>query len=137
VGYGLGAEDFRLAVDRVRQPFSVNSLAQAGAVEALEHQDEVARRVERVVVERLHVEDELAERGLQTTESQANFSWVALGDRDESAVMRGLGERGVIVRGGAALGDGGHMRVTYGTRDENDRFLKALDEVLAEVPALR
>jgi histidinol-phosphate aminotransferase len=49
--------------------------------------------------------------------------------------MRGLGERGVIVRGGAALGDEGHMRVTYGTREENDRFLQALDEVLTEVPA--
>jgi histidinol-phosphate aminotransferase len=135
VGYGLGSEEFRLAVDRVRQPFSVNSLAQAGAVEALEHQDEVVRRVERVVVERLHMEEELAERGLETSESQANFSWVSLGDRDESAVMRGLGERGVIVRGGRDLGDEGHMRVTYGTRQENDRFLAALDEVLVEVPA--
>ena len=135
VGYALCSEDFRLAVDRVRQPFSVNALAQAAGVEALEHQDEVARRVERVAVERLHVEDELRERGLETTESQANFSWVSLRDREEAAVMRGLGERGVIVRGGAALGDEGHLRVTYGTRQENDRFLAALDEVLAEVPA--
>jgi histidinol-phosphate aminotransferase len=135
VGYGLGSEDFRLAVDRVRQPFSVNALAQAGAVEALEHQDEVARRVERVAIERLHMEDELDERGLESTDSQANFSWISLGDRDEAAVMRGLGERGVIVRAGAALGDEGHLRVTYGTRHENDRFLAALDEVLAEVPA--
>jgi histidinol-phosphate aminotransferase len=135
VGYGIGSEDFRSALDLVRQPFSVNALAQAGAVEALEHQDEVARRVERVAIERLHVQDELAERGLATTDSQANFSWVALGDRDESAVMRGLGERGVIVRGGAALGDEGHLRVTYGTRRENDRFLTALDEVLRAIPA--
>ena len=134
VGYGLGSEDFRRAVDRVRQPFSVNALAQAGAVEALEHQDEVVRRVERVATERLHVEEALAERGLDSTDSQANFSWVSLGDRDEAAVMRGLGERGVIVRGGAALGGGGHLRVTYGTREENDRFLAALDQALAEVP---
>ena len=49
--------------------------------------------------------------------------------------MRGLGERGVIVRGGAALGADGHLRVTYGTRAENDRFLAALDEVLPKVPA--
>ena len=135
VGYGLGSEDFRRAVDRVRQPFSVNALAQAGAVEALDHQDEVARRVERVATERLHVEEALADRGLDSTDSQANFSWVWLGDRDEAAVMRGLGERGVIVRGGAALGDVGHFRVTYGTREENNRFLAALDEVLSEVPA--
>jgi histidinol-phosphate aminotransferase len=135
VGYGVCSEEFRLAVDRVRQPFSVNALAQAAAVEALEHQDEVARRVERVAIERLHVEDELARRGLDSTDSQANFSWISLGDRDEAAVMRGLGERGVIVRGGAALGAEGHLRVTYGTRHENDRFLTALDEALREVPA--
>ena len=135
VGYGVGAEQFRQAIDRVRQPFSVNALAQAAAVEALEHQDEVARRVERVAVERLHIEEELAARGLDSTDSQANFSWVSLGGREEAAVMRGLGERGVIVRGGAALGDEGHLRVTYGTRQENDRFLAALDAALAEVPA--
>ena len=132
VGYSLaGGDDFRTAVDIVRQPFSVNALALAAAVEALEHQDEVANRVERTAIERLHVEEELGERGLETTDSEANFSWVSLGDRDEAEVMKGLAERGVIVRGGEALGDEGHFRVTYGTRAENDRFLQALDEVLA------
>jgi histidinol-phosphate aminotransferase len=129
-GYALGAEDLRLAVDRVRQPFSVNALAQAAGVEALRHQDEVAKRVERTVVERLHLAEELADRGLETTDSEANFCWLSLSGRDEGEVLRGLGERGVIVRGGAALGDPGHLRVTYGTREENDRFLSALDEVL-------
>jgi histidinol-phosphate aminotransferase len=129
-GYGLGSEDFRLAVDRVRQPFSVNALAQAAAAEALKHEDEIAKRIEQTVVERVHVESELEERGLESTESQANFSWVSLGDRDEAEVMKGLGERGVIVRAGSALGEEGRLRVTYGTRQENDRFLSALDEVL-------
>jgi histidinol-phosphate aminotransferase len=131
-GYSLGSSDFKRAVDVVRQPFSVNALAQAAAAEALLHQDEVARRVERVAIERVHVETELAQRGLETTESQANFSWVALGeDRDEAEVMRGLGERGVIVRSGTDLGGPGHLRVTFGTRDENDRFLRALDQTLS------
>ena len=129
-GYALGSEDFRLAVDRVRQPFSVNALAQAAAAEALNHQDEVSRRVELTVVERVHVESELERRGLASTESQANFSWVALGDRDEAEIVKGLAEGGVIVRAGSALGEGGRLRVTYGTRAENDRFLAALDELL-------
>ena len=129
-GYALGSEEFRLAVDRVRQPFSVNALAQAAASEALMHVDEVERRVEQTAIERLHVESELAERGLETTDSQANFSWVALGDRDEDEVVQGLADRGVIVRAGKALGEDGRLRVTYGTRRENDRFLAALDEVL-------
>ncbi|HLL86118.1 MAG TPA: histidinol-phosphate transaminase [Thermoleophilaceae bacterium] len=138
-GYSLGPEPFRLAVDRVRQPFSVNALAQAAAAEALRHLDEVERRVERTVIERLHVQDALAERGLSTTDSQANFSWVALADEldederaaREEAVYAGLARRGVIVREGSALGEPGHLRVTYGTRSENDRFLAALDAALA------
>jgi histidinol-phosphate aminotransferase len=129
-GYALGSEDFRLAVDRVRQPFSVNALAQAAATEALNHQDEISRRIEQTIVERVNVESELAARGLETTESQANFSWVALGDRDEAEVVKGLAEHGVIVRAGSALGEEGRLRVTYGTRQENDRFLSALDSVL-------
>ena len=129
-GYALGSEDFRLAVDRVRQPFSVNALAQAAAAEAMNHVDEVERRVEQTAVERMYVESALQERGLETTDSQANFSWVSLGDRDEDEVVRGLEERGVIVRAGSALGEAGWMRVTYGTRLDNDRFLAALDQVI-------
>ena len=128
VGYAIGAPAFRDAVNRVRQPFAVNALAQAAATEAIKHQDEVERRVERTIVERVHVESELAERGLRTSESQANFTWVSVDD--EPAVLQGLTERGVIVRGGADLGEEGHLRVTFGTRPENERFLAALDEVL-------
>jgi histidinol-phosphate aminotransferase len=108
----------------------VNALAQAAAAEALNHVDEVERRVEQTAIERMHVETELEERGLGTTDSQANFSWVSLGDRDEDEVVDGLAQRGVIVRAGRALGEEGRMRVTYGTRGENDRFLAALDELL-------
>jgi histidinol-phosphate aminotransferase len=129
-GYAIGSEAFRLAVDRVRQPFSVNALAQAAAAEAIRHQDEVERRVELTIVERVELEAALEERGLETTESQANFLWVDLGDRDEDAVVSGLAERGVIVRAGRALGGEGRLRVTLGTRAENDRFVAALDEVL-------
>jgi histidinol-phosphate aminotransferase len=128
VGYALCPPGFRDAVDRIRQPFSVNTLAQVAATEALRHQDEVARRVERTAVERLHIESELEARGLAVAPSQANFSWV--GVEDEDAVMAGLESQGVIVRSGGALGDPGHLRVTYGTREENDRFLAALDDVL-------
>ena len=53
VGYGLcGSEDFRAAVDQVRQPFYLNMAAQAAAIEALRHQDEVERRVTRTVAAR-------------------------------------------------------------------------------------
>ena len=130
VGYALGSAKFRAAVDAVRQPFSVNALAQAAAAEAVRHEDDALDRVEATILERVHVESALAERGLETTDSQANFSWVALGDAGEAAVVGAMAERGIFVRAGTPLGGPGHFRVTYGTREQNERFLAALDEAL-------
>jgi histidinol-phosphate aminotransferase len=132
VGYGLcGSEAFRTAVDQVRQPFFCNAAAQAAALEALNHQDEVTRRVERNLAERMGLEEGLRALGLAPAESQANFVWFDLGEeRDESEVMRGLAERGVLVRAGSSLGREGALRVTVGTEAENERFLEALAALL-------
>lgn len=126
VGYGLCSPSFRAAVDAVRQPFSVNAIAQAAAAEAILHSDDVTRRVERNVVERVTVEEGVRELGLQTPDSHANFSWVSLADRDEGAIVAALGEAGVLVRPGTGLGGPGHIRVSYGHAEDNQRFLTAL-----------
>jgi histidinol-phosphate aminotransferase len=132
VGFALcGSEDFPRAVDQVRQPFFCNVAAQAAAVEALRHQDAVAERVERAIVARVELEAGLNELGIEPAESQTNFCWFDLPEGgDETAVVRGLAERGVLVRAGAALGRAGALRVTYGTPPENARFLDALAQVL-------
>jgi histidinol-phosphate aminotransferase len=132
VGFALcGSEALPRALDQMRQPFYCNALAQAAAVEALAHQDEVLDRVARTVAERISVDERLRALGLEPAESQANFCWFRLGEeRDEADVIAGLQERGVLVRSGAALGEEGALRVTYGTPEENVRFLEALAEVL-------
>ena len=137
VGYALcGSDDLPRAVNQVRQPFFCNAAAQAAAMEALEHTDEVTRRVERNLAERLAVCDGLRELGLSPAETQANFVWFGLpGEADERAevearVVRGLAERGVLVREGGALGRSGWLRVTIGLPEENERFLAALRESL-------
>jgi histidinol-phosphate aminotransferase len=132
VGFALGSEEFKAAVDRVRQPFSVNHLAQTAATEALRHQDDVARRVEWNVVERLWMEEELRELGVEVADSQANFCWVSLGDHHEPDVVAALSRAGVAVRPGMGLGGPGHMRVTYGMRAENERFIAALRGALEQ-----
>ena len=135
VGFALcGSEELPRALDQVRQPFFCNALAQAAAIEALAHQDAVIDRVARTVAERISVDERLRALGLEPADSQANFCWFALGaERDEQAIMRGLAERGVLVRGGAALGRRGPaLRVTYGTPEENARFLDALAEAARE-----
>jgi histidinol-phosphate aminotransferase len=132
VGFALcGSEDLPTAVDQVRQPFFCNALAQAAAVEALAHQDAVLERVTKTVAERISVAEGLRGLGVEVADSQANFCWLSLGERDETEVMDGLEGRGVLVRGGGALGsETPALRVTYGTPEENARFLAALAEVL-------
>jgi histidinol-phosphate aminotransferase len=115
----------------VRQPFFCNAAAQAAAVEALRHQDEVARRVERNLAERLELEDGLRRLGLDPAESQANFVWFDLPEgADERATIRALADRGVLVRAGVSLGREGALRVTVGTEGDNARFVAALGDVL-------
>jgi histidinol-phosphate aminotransferase len=128
IGFALCAsEEFPTAVDQVRQPFFANVAAQAAAVEALRHQDEVVRRVERAVAGRMQLIGGLQNLGLRVAESQANFVWVHLPEEvEEPEVIRGLTERGVLVRAGGALGRENALRVTTGTEDENERFLSAL-----------
>jgi histidinol-phosphate aminotransferase len=132
VGYALcGSEDFRAAVDQVRQPFYLNAAAQAAAAEALHHQDEVERRVTHTVAARLEMSAGLRDLGLWVAESDANFVWTHLPpDIDEAEVISGLAARGVLVRAGTALGRAGSLRVTVGTDAENRRFLGALGDLL-------
>jgi histidinol-phosphate aminotransferase len=132
VGFALcGSDELPRAFDQVRQPFFCNAIAQAAATEALAHQDAVTERVTKTVAERIAVAEGLSSLGLRVAESQANFCWLHLGEeREEAAVMRGLEERGVLVRAGTPLGQEGALRVTYGTPEENARFLEALGELL-------
>jgi histidinol-phosphate aminotransferase len=138
VGFALcGSDDLPRAVDQVRQPFFCNAVAQVAAVEALSHQDAVTERVTRTIAERISMEERLRALGIEPAESQANFGWFTLGEDQpermverEQQVMGGLAERGVLVRGGGALGKPGALRVTYGTTEENAVFLDALAEAL-------
>jgi histidinol-phosphate aminotransferase len=133
VGYALcGSDEFVTAVNQVRQPFFCNAAAQAAAIEAIKHSDAVHARVERTIVARLEMEDGLNELGIQPADSQANFCWFDLpdGPESEAAIVDGLAQRGVLVRAGAALGRAGALRVTYGTPQQNARFLAELRDLL-------
>ncbi len=132
VGYALcGTDSLRTAVDQVRQPFYLTSAAQAAAVEALRHQDEVERRVVSTIASRDILLEGVRELGLWVAESDANFIWVRLPDEDDGPTVAALRDRGVLVRGGSALGGAGCIRVTVGTDAENERFVSALQAILS------
>lgn len=126
VGYGFAPVAFKQAIDLVRQPFSVNLIAQAAATEALNHPDDVVERVQSTLAERQWIETELREAGYATAETQTNFSWVDLGGLDEDAVMEALAKQGIIVRAGKALGAAGFIRASYCDHADNERFTSAM-----------
>ncbi|MHB8656893.1 MAG: histidinol-phosphate transaminase [Solirubrobacteraceae bacterium] len=137
-GYALcGSPELRTAVDQVRQPFHLNSAAQAAAAEALEHQDEVERRVSATIAARLALVKQTRALGVWVAESDANFIWLRLPEADpervgeaERTVVDGLRARGVLVRAGGSLGRPGALRVTVGTDGENERFVAALAQLV-------
>ena len=127
LGYAIGDPRVIATVDKTLLPFAVNSLAQAAALAAIENTDAIAERVRAIVSERARVEDELAGAGWKLPDHQGNFVWLRTGVASDEVGL-GLERRGVVVR--AFSGDG--VRVTIGTPAENDRFLAALADVVAE-----
>lgn len=129
VGYGFAPVEFKEAIDLVRQPFSVNLVAQAAANEALNHPDDVTERVQSTLAERQWIETELREAGFATAETQTNFSWVDLGGLDEDTVVDALAQQGIIVRAGKALGAEGFIRASYCDHADNAKFIAAMNSL--------
>lgn len=130
VGYGLSSEALSDRLNRVRQPFNVNMLAQACALAALEDSDFVAESVALNAEQRAILAGELQARDLSVLPSQANFLTFGCGP-EAASIYQALLRKGVILRSLAGYGLPEHLRVTVGTPDENRRFLAALDTVLS------
>ncbi|PFG40043.1 histidinol-phosphate aminotransferase [Georgenia soli] len=118
VGYAVARRRLTTGFRAAATPFGVNSMALAGAVAALNCQDQVRDRVEQVVAERTRVTAALAEQGWQIPDPQGNFVWLDLGRR-ATAFADAARARGVLVR--AFAGEG--VRVSMGEREGNDLFL--------------
>lgn len=129
IGYGVGHPELIDFVNRGRQPFNTNSLAQIAAVAALGDQEHVEKTVQLNAREMKRIVPELEKRGLSATPSQANFVLVDA-HRDGNELFDKLLRAGVIVRPMGGYGLSTHLRITLGTADMNDALLRALDEVL-------
>ena len=125
IGYAVGHPDVIATIDKTLVPFAVNALAQAAALAALDHEDEIARSVAAIIAERARVEVELAAAGWTFPNHQANFVWLTLGGLTDQVTLE-LERRGVVVR--PFSGEG--IRVTIGTPEQNERFLATLAEVV-------
>jgi histidinol-phosphate aminotransferase len=130
VGYGMARPELIRLLHQVREPFNVNSVAQAAARASLKDPEQVerSRRVNREG--KATLEAAFDALGLPYAPTQANFVLVDV-KQDCRAVYEGLLRRGVIVRTGDIFGLPTHLRVTIGTKAENERFLRELRAVLS------
>ena len=131
VGYAMGPAPVIAQLQRVREPFPVNALAQAAALAALEDEDHVRRSREVNQAGKRYFYRRLRDLGLAYVPTEANFVLIDVG-RDSREVFRRLVELGVVVRPGAAFGLPTHLRVTIGTPEQNERFFAALETVLRQ-----
>ena len=130
VGYGVSQPAIADILNRVRQPFNVNSFSQAAAVAALRDKAHLAEsvRINREGMDQL--QKGIQTLGLDYIPSVGNFISFDVG-RDPEAAYEALLRNGVIVRPVANYGLPGYLRVSVGLPEENQRFLKALEQVLS------
>jgi histidinol-phosphate aminotransferase len=126
VGYAIASLETIDRLNRVRAPYNVNRLGQVAAVAALDDPEHAARTRKLVLGERAYLAAGLERRGIGYAPSQANFMLVRVANSAEARerLLRG----GILVRDGAAVGFPGHLRISVGTREVNDRLLKLLEE---------
>ena len=126
VGYAVAQPEVIGWLGRVRAPFNVNRFAQVAGVAALEDSAHLERTRALVLTERPRLLAEVARRGAPAPLSQSNFILPCVGGRAE-AVRAALLKTGILVRDGGAVGFPGHLRISIGTRETNDRLLAAWD----------
>jgi histidinol-phosphate aminotransferase len=128
IGYGVAPAPVISQLERVRQPFNVNSLAQAAALAALDDDEHLERSRRANAEGKQFLQTEFGRLGLDFCPTQANFLLVRVGDG--AAVTERLLREGVIVRPMGIYGFADAIRVTIGTAAENQRFVAALEKVL-------
>jgi histidinol-phosphate aminotransferase len=128
VGYGLASKNVATLLQKARQPFNVNAIAQAGALAALADTAHIERTLAVNRTGMKFYEQEFTSRGLEYVPSHANFLLVKTGEGDR--VFRDMLKQGVIVRAMSSYKLPDWVRISIGTEAENHRCLEVLDSVL-------
>jgi len=127
VGYGVAHPELMDYINRVRQPFNVNTLAQIGAIAALDDNGHLERTRENNAKGLQYLMTELKKLGFDCVDTEANFFLVKVGNG--KAIYDALLKKGVIVRPMASYNMPEYIRITVGLPEENKRFMDAFKEV--------
>ena len=129
VGYGMADKSITNAMNKIRAPFNVNSMAQAAATAAISDDDFRKETLKKNEENKLYLYEEFDKLSLPYIKSSTNFIMVDT-KRDSKEMYTELLKKGYIVKGGHVLGMEGFLRVTIGTKKECTGFIKALKEIL-------
>ncbi|MCP5531783.1 MAG: histidinol-phosphate transaminase [Akkermansiaceae bacterium] len=129
VGYGLAPAPLAELLQKARQPFNVNAIAQAGALAALADVEHMQATRTLNAEGLAFYEKAFADRGLEFVPSHANFILVRTGEGDR--VFKDMLKQGVIVRAMSGYKLPDWVRISIGTAAQNERCLEVLDQVLA------
>jgi histidinol-phosphate aminotransferase len=132
IGYAIGRAGLVAAMNKLRTPFNTSGVSQAAALAALDDAEHVARSVEANATQRSRLFAELSKFGLRVVRSHANFIFIDFGP-GASGLYDELLREGVIVRPLAWMGFPYAIRISVGTREENDRLLAALSRCVYPV----
>lgn len=132
IGYGVMAPSIATYLNRVRQPFNTGSLSQAAALAALDDDEFLARTREVIWNGLEYMYGEMEKMGLRYVPSQANFFLIEM-PCEAKRVFEAMLSRGVIIRSMASYGMDRFIRVNAGLPEENERFVRTLSQVLAEI----
>jgi histidinol-phosphate aminotransferase len=129
IGYGLAPAALIDVLQKTRQPFNANGIAQAGALAGLLDEEHQRKTRELTIVGRTWLQQQFAAAGLEFVPSHANFILVKVGDG--RMVFRELLKLGIIVRDMTSYALPEYIRVSIGTEEQNHRFFEELQKLLA------
>jgi len=129
VGYGVATEETVGILERLREPFNINSLAQVAALACLDDEAYYKKIAQQIEEQRQVLYQAFEEMGLSYRKTWTNFILIDVG-KPSKEIVQGLLEKGVIVRNMAHWGLDSFIRVTIGTSEENQKLISALKAVV-------
>lgn len=136
LGFGVSSREIIRDLNTIRNstnPYNINSMTMAAGVGVLENEDYTKKNCEQIIVNRRYTEEQLKAKGFELTDSSANFIFMKHPEVDGGKIYEEMKRRGVLIRHFTKPRMAQYNRVTIGSREQMDIFLKVLGEVIEKL----
>ena len=136
LGFGVASAEIIRDLNTIRNstnPYNINAMTQAAGLGVLEEEEMIRRNCESVIANRRYTQERLNAMGFALTDSSANFIFMKHPQVDGGQIYEEMKRRGVLIRHFTKPRMAQYNRVTIGSREQMDVFLKVLGEVIEEL----